>query len=72
MSIPTQFAQHLSHVCTEVLLWDDLRQTPEEYLLTQNGSVNTRLKVFILSVLVAFQSIRVLLVSLHKSTMHLY
>lgn len=38
----------------------------------QNDSVNTLLKIFILHLSVAVQFITVLLVSLHKSAMHLY
>lgn len=75
VSIPTTWRS----ICTTLLPclhWDlslgwsqtDFRRIPPY----TNVSVNTQLKIFILSVSVAFRSIRVLLVSLHKSTMHLY
>lgn len=67
-----KFAEHPSRACTELLCCSDFKQTSEEPRLPQNVSANTRLNIFILSVLVAFQFIIVLLVSLHKSTMHLY
>lgn len=61
-------------LCLKILplFYNDSNRDQRNTAFHEKVSVNTLLKIFILNISVAFQFIIVLLVSLHKSAMHLY